>query len=120
VSSYVKKGANLLTVITNDGWWGNTPGYHQHFEYARLRAIETHRWVARSANTGISGFIDSDGTIKGTLPWNVAGSMKASIPPTYGDTFYTRFGDWLFKMAAVAGFFLILIHWYVKVKRKSR
>ena len=120
VSSYVKKGANLLTVITNDGWWGNTPGYHQHFEYARLRAIETHRWVARSANTGISGFIDSDGTIKGTLPWNVAGSLKESIPATTGDTFYARFGDWLFKMAAVAGFLLILIHWYVKVKRKRR
>ena len=61
ITEYVRKGANILTIITNDGWWGNTPGYKQHMNYARLRAIETRKWVARSANTGISCFIDPVG-----------------------------------------------------------
>src|SRR5690606_35475140 len=56
VAEAVKKGAQFIAVITNDGWWGNTSGKDQHMAYAKLRAIETRRWVARSANTGISGF----------------------------------------------------------------
>lgn len=58
VSEYVKDGASWLAIITNDAWWNNTPGHKQHFSYAKLRAIEQRKWVARSANTGISGFID--------------------------------------------------------------
>ena len=58
VSEYVKDGASWLAVITNDAWWNNTPGHKQHFSYASLRAIEQRKWVVRSANTGISGFID--------------------------------------------------------------
>jgi apolipoprotein N-acyltransferase len=58
VSEYVKDGASWLAVITNDAWWNNTPGHKQHFSYAKLRAIEQRKWVVRSANTGISGFID--------------------------------------------------------------
>ena len=63
MSKYVKNGANLICIITNDGWWKDTPGYKQHFQYARLRAIETRRYIARSANTGISGFIDERGNV---------------------------------------------------------
>ena len=58
VSDYVKDGASWLAVITNDAWWNNTPGHKQHFSYAKLRAIEQRKWVVRSANTGISCFID--------------------------------------------------------------
>ncbi len=61
VSKFVKNDANLIFVVTNDGWWGNTPGYRQHFSFSRLRAIETRRSIARSANTGISGFINQRG-----------------------------------------------------------
>lgn len=74
VTEYVRKGANLLTIITNDGWWGNTQGYRQHMAYARLRAVETRRWVARSANTGISCFIDPVGTIYQLQPWDTKAS----------------------------------------------
>jgi apolipoprotein N-acyltransferase len=63
ITDYIRKGANLLTIMTNDGWWDNTPGYRQHMNYARLRAIETRRWIARSANTGISCFIDPAGNV---------------------------------------------------------
>ena len=58
VSDYVKDGASWLAVITNDAWWNNTPGHKQHFSFAKLRAIEQRKWLVRSANTGISGFID--------------------------------------------------------------
>ncbi|MSP57733.1 MAG: apolipoprotein N-acyltransferase [Flavobacteriaceae bacterium] len=62
VSEFVKDGAQWLSIITNDAWWDNTPGHKQHFSYAKLRAIEQRKWVVRSANTGISGFIDPRGT----------------------------------------------------------
>lgn len=62
-SEMARKGAQILLVITNDDWWRDTPGYRQHFAYSRLRAIENRRFIARSANTGISGFIDEKGNI---------------------------------------------------------
>ncbi len=92
-AEYVRAGAELLTVITNDAWWGDTPGYRQHLSYASLRAIETRRWIARSANTGISAFIDPRGRIVASTPW----WEKTSLPGTVGlsdcQTFFVRFGD---------------------------
>jgi apolipoprotein N-acyltransferase len=63
MTGYIKNGANVICVITNDGWWKNTPGYKQHMNYARLRAIEMRKSIARSANTGISCFIDENGNV---------------------------------------------------------
>ena len=63
VTDYIKKGANFLAILTNDAWWGDTQGYKQLLSYTRLRAIETRRSVARSANTGISAFINGRGDI---------------------------------------------------------
>jgi len=80
VQEYVNKGANILTIITNDGWWGNTAGHKQHMLYARLRAIETGKWVARSANTGISCFIDPTGKVYQPTPWNKQAALKMNIP----------------------------------------
>src|SRR5699024_4690609 len=61
---FTQQGSGYLTIITNDGWWGNTSGHAQHFAYARLRAIALGRWVVRSANNGISGIIAPDGSVK--------------------------------------------------------
>jgi len=82
-----------MFVITNDGWWGDTPGYRQHFSYARLRAIETRRSIARSANTGISGFINARGDVGETLGWDVRGALTAQVGLHNRMTFYTRYGD---------------------------
>ncbi len=62
-SKMLRNGAQILLVITNDDWWKDTPGYKQHFAYSRIRAIETRRFIARSANTGISGFINEKGQV---------------------------------------------------------
>jgi apolipoprotein N-acyltransferase len=100
LSRYFKEGANLLTIVTNDGWWQNTPGHKQHALYAALRAIENRRWVARSANTGISGFISPQGKWIDPQPYNTAACIRRSIPVQTTDyTFYARFGDILSKLA---------------------
>ena len=119
VASYVAKGANILTILTNDGWWGNTPGHKQHLAYARIRAIENRRWVARSANTGISAVIDDKGNILETRPWDQAASFKYPIPYSEELTFYTRFGDWLYKV--VSFFALLILGWqfFLVLKQKN-
>lgn len=90
MSSYVSKGADILCIITNDGWWGNTPGYQQHFSFARLRAIETRRGIARSANTGISGFIDDEGKVLAKSKWWEPAALSASLRIAKKETFYVR------------------------------
>lgn len=109
VTQYVKSGANLLTILTNDGWWGNTPGHRQHLYYAKLRAIETRRWVARSANTGISAFINPRGEILNKTAWDKRTTIKMQIPIQNGISFYVQYGDILFKIASgIAAFFVVV------------
>jgi apolipoprotein N-acyltransferase len=109
VASYVAKGANLLCIITNDGWWGNTPGHKQHLAYASLRAIETRRWVARSANTGISAVIDPTGKILETRDWDTPAIIKYDIPTSTEISFYVHYGDWLYKITSLLA--LLFIGW---------
>lgn len=110
VAKSVKNGAQFISVITNDAWWGNTSGKDQHLDYARLRAIETRRWVARSANTGISGFINQRGDITKRSDWWVATSLKEDINLNDEITFYTRYEDYIALAACVlSGFFILLI-----------
>jgi apolipoprotein N-acyltransferase len=110
VTAYVRKGANLLTIITNDGWWGNTQGYRQHMHYARLRAVETRRWIARSANTGISCFIDPAGRIYQPQPWDTKAVIKMKVEPLQSHTFFVRHGDYLSRISyVVSGVFLLLL-----------
>ncbi|MDZ4667917.1 MAG: apolipoprotein N-acyltransferase [bacterium] len=94
-ASYVRKGADVLCILTNDGWWGNTPGYLQHFDYGRLRAIENRRAIARCANTGISGFIDQDGSVMMATNWWEKAVVRAAVPVYTQQTFYTQYGDWI-------------------------
>lgn len=113
VTEYIRKGANILTIMTNDGWWGNTQGYRQHMLYAKLRAIETRCWVARSANTGISCFIDPLGNIINPQPWNTAIAIKNNISiPNNTQTFYVRYKDILSRLAtAITILILIWLSW---------
>ncbi len=101
VADYVKKGARFIAIITNDGWWGNTSGKDQHLQYAKLRAIETRRWVARSANTGISAFINQRGDVVKQSGWWVPAALKADINLNEELTFYVKHGDYI----ALAGCF---------------
>jgi len=92
-TEYIRKGAKAMTIITNDAWWGNTPGYRQHLSYASLRAIETRRAVARCANTGISAVISPSGKILQPTPWWEQAVIESSIPLRDDITFYVSHGD---------------------------
>ncbi len=90
---YVKDGARLMTVITNDAWWGDTPGYRQHFNYSRLRAIELRRDLARCGNTGVSAIIDQRGDVVKAGPWWEPYVMKGIVNLNSEQTFFVRHGD---------------------------
>lgn len=109
VGGFVRNGANLLTVITNDGWWGNTAGHRQHFLFSRLRALETRRALARSANTGISAIINQRGdVVQATKYWEPAvlrGEMKANNKLT----FYTVYGDFIGRISTLITVLMLLI-----------
>jgi apolipoprotein N-acyltransferase len=106
VTEYVKKGAGLLFIITNDGWWGDTPGYKQHLRYATLRAIENRRSIARSANTGISCFINQRGDIIQPTEWWVPTAIREEICENTEMTYYSENGDYLGR---VTTFFTVLM-----------
>jgi apolipoprotein N-acyltransferase len=95
IREFVQKDASFLTIITNDGWWGNTSGHLQHFAYARLRAIEFERWIARSANNGLSGVIAPNGEIIRQTNYWVRTGFTETIINRNSKTIYTQFGDWL-------------------------
>ena len=107
VGEYIANGANIIFIITNDGWWHDTPGYKQHLAYARLRAIETRKQIARSANTGISCVVDEMGEIHAAQPWWKEGYITANISPNNDKTFYVKFGDVLSKLSSILTFLLI-------------
>ena len=101
VKDFVKKDAGIICIITNDAWWGNTAGYKQHFEYSRLRAIETRRSIARCANTGVSGFIDSEGNVLQKTSWWTEAVIKQNVSISSSKTFYLKYGDWIASIAVV-------------------
>jgi apolipoprotein N-acyltransferase len=105
---FVLNGAQVLGIITNDGWWGDSPGYKQHLSYASLRAIETRKWVARSANTGISAFIDPNGEIVQHSEWWVEDVLVQSIQPNKVITFYVKHGDYIGRLAAFLSVLLLI------------
>lgn len=117
VTDYVKAGATLLFVITNDGWWKNSTGTWQHLNLSRLRAIETRRSVARSANTGISALINQRGEVIQYLNWNTRGAIKGEINENEKLTFYTIYGDFIGKICLLITV-VVIGFWIIKKKTK--
>jgi apolipoprotein N-acyltransferase len=115
-NDFINKGAQLIAVITNDAWWGNTPGYQQHLLYAKIRSIETRKPLIRSANTGISAVIDKNGNIQQRTQFNERTAFKCTVWPNNTITFYTRYGNLLglISVAISIALFVGLL-----IKRKS-
>jgi len=114
LADYVHKGANLVYIITNDGWWSDSPGYVQHLNYARLRAIETRIPIARCANTGISCFIDEKGDLSQETKWWEPAVISGSLNPNNEKTFFVKCGDLISKAALILAFALILFSFFKK------
>jgi apolipoprotein N-acyltransferase len=105
VASFVREGAEFLTVITNDSWWGNTPGAYQHAQFAILRAVENRRWIVQCANGGISCFIDPFGHLLDPTGMFTKGTLIGSVKPERGLTFYSAMGDWFAQVCLVLSAF---------------
>jgi apolipoprotein N-acyltransferase len=119
IARSVKKGAQFIAIITNDGWWENTSGKDQHLDYAKLRAIETRRWVAQSANTGISAFINQRGDVVQQTKWWTKTAIKQDINLNSDLTFYVMHGDYL-PMAGSGIAVLIILFIIIKPRFKKK
>jgi len=108
VAGFVRNGSNMIFVITNDGWWGNTPGHRQHALFSSVRAIETRRSVARSANTGISCFVNQRGDILQPTPYWETAVIRKKINANDKITLYVRYGDYIAR-GSVLGLVLLLL-----------
>lgn len=117
VTEYIRKGATFIFIITNDGWWDDTPGYYQHLNYARLRAIENRRQIARSANTGTSCFIDEFGNISQPTAWWQEAVIRQNMIPNSELTFFSRFGDLLSYSALVVTIMLFFFALFLRFKK---
>lgn len=116
VRQFVKNGARILTIITNDAWFGNTSGPYQHAQYAVFRAIENRVGIARSANTGISMFINPTGKKHKIVPLQRRAEISYDLPVNEEITFYTRYGDWLGAICLILSV-LIIIFAFIKKER---
>lgn len=117
---FARNGAELIFIVTNDGWWGNTPGHRQHFSYARLRAVETRRSIARSANTGISAFINQRGDILQESAYWVPAVLKDTINANDRITFYSKYGDYLARISAFVSVLLLLIAISLSLRNRKK
>lgn len=120
ISEFIKKGAQIICIMTNDAWWKNTDGYKQHAQFAILRAIESRKWIARSANTGISCFISPTGTMEGKTNWFEKTSITKKIPANNKITFYTRYGDYLGRIATVIVLLYLSIIYSITIIQKIK
>ena len=119
VTEYIRKGAQAIFIVTNDAWWYNTPGHKQHVVYASLRAVETRKSIARSANTGISCFVNQRGDIQQATQYETTTAINQDIYFNDEETFYVRYGDLVARIALfMAGYFLLLP--YIKLIRAKR
>lgn len=108
MSNYIRAGAEVIAIITNDGWWKDTPGYRQHKDYARLLAVQFRKSIARSANTGISCFINQRGDIVRETKWWEEDVIKETIYKNKIITFYARYGDYIGFIAAFLSVSMLL------------
>lgn len=98
-TGYVKNGANVLFIMTNDSWWGNTDGHKQLLLYGNIRAIETRRDIVRSANSGVSAFVNQKGEITSSLDYETNGALVGQAKLNEEITFYVKHGDYMVRIA---------------------
>ncbi|MEC9447882.1 MAG: apolipoprotein N-acyltransferase, partial [Candidatus Neomarinimicrobiota bacterium] len=113
---FINNGARFLTIQANDAWLQNSSGVRQHFELARLRAVELRTGIIRSANTGISGIIDPSGRVKHKVKFYDQEVFKGKILLNKSLTFYARFGN----LFSIICFVLVLIQGvYISIRKKQ-
>ncbi|MBN3036562.1 MAG: apolipoprotein N-acyltransferase [Bacteroidales bacterium] len=117
---FVQSGARLLFVITNDGWWGDTPGHRQHLTFTPLRAIETRRSIGRSANTGISAFIDQRGNIHQATQYWESAVIRQEMNLSGKLTFYAIYGDYIGRVCLFLATLMLLLTGVIMLRNKKQ
>jgi apolipoprotein N-acyltransferase len=108
IRRFVRDGSELLTTITNDAWYGWSSAAYQHWDQAAMRAIENGRFLARAANTGVSGFVDPYGRVVEKSKLFEQTVLVQDVRLTRSQTLYTRTGDliaWLSLAFTAAALF---------------
>ena len=119
-AGFAREGAEVMALISNDGWWGNTPGHRRLFDFCRLRAIETRRAIARSANTGISGFITPTGKSLGErLEWDEEGVLTQSLELRSERSIYTLYGDWIARCATLIAVLSLMYYTAYRTRKRN-
>lgn len=116
---FVRSGAQFMGIISNDGWWGDTAGHKHLYSMSQLRAVETRRWIARSANTGISGFINSRGDSLEELTWEERGTITQQVKLNNRVTFYTTHGDYIARIAQFIAILSLLYFVAYRIKKRN-
>ncbi len=122
VREFVRRGAQLLVVVTNDSWWGNTSGAYQHAAYASLRAVEFRRWVVQSANGGISTVVAPTGHAVRRSSLFERTAWTVPVHQNDVQTFYARYGDVAGALSVVGAAFLTLwalVNWVGERRKRS-
>ena len=120
VTEYVKQGANFLAIVTNDSWWGVTQGHKQLLSYAKLRAIETRREIARAANSGISAHINARGEIETDTLYEDQTALFAKIKLYDHQTFYVKHGDLLTRICIYILGFLMFYTFLKQIQNRKK
>jgi apolipoprotein N-acyltransferase len=118
VGGYVRKGAQVLAVLTNDGWWDNTSGHIQHAYLSRLSAIEQRKSVVRSANMGTTCWINPLGQIHGQNNYGEEHALNVNVPLNNIHTIYLKWGDIIARISVFTAL-LFLINGFVKGRLKK-
>jgi apolipoprotein N-acyltransferase len=105
----VRNGATVLVTITNDAWFGQSAAPWQHLIGARMRAIETDRFMLRAATTGVSALIDPNGRLVSSLPLDRQGIVYGAFAERKSITPYVRFGDWFAILSCIATALAVLV-----------
>ncbi|HXG38041.1 MAG TPA: apolipoprotein N-acyltransferase [Bacteroidota bacterium] len=119
VRTFVQKGAEVLLVLTNDSWWGNTSGAYQHAAFASFRAIENRRWVIQCANGGISTFVDPTGLHRESTQMYTQARIIADVVPSREETFYARHGDLFAQVCSIAALGMVMVAVVRKFKPRN-
>lgn len=120
IRRFVREGAQFIVTITNDAWFGRSSAPYQHFNMAIFRAVENRRWLARSANTGISGVIDPYGKVIAKSDIFVQTFINSKIYPNKQLTLYTKYGDVLPWISLVLTFAALLTLWLRRKQEKKK
>ena len=112
-----KQNIDLIVNISEDGWFGDSIGPYQHFNMAIFRAIEEGNYVARSANNGISAFIDPNGRILHKTQSNDSSTIITSLPIYKSETIFSKYGNKIFGI--IIFLYILLIFYFKKVEKNE-